>query len=99
MALRLGAPTGEPAFGRNVAATTAATLHLDVASGGVAPPGVNHLPCGVMFNAAGNFNWVDASGTDITTVVTAESVGILCPIAPAALQSDNAVAVTVFWRR
>jgi hypothetical protein len=26
-------------------------------------------------------------------------VGIYCPIAPAALQADNAVDVTVFWRK
>jgi hypothetical protein len=94
MALRTVKHSDPPCLARNFAASAAADLH-DVD----APLGAKHLPAGVMFNAAGNFNWTDASGTDVTTVITAESVGIYCPIAPAALQADNAVAVTVFWRK
>lgn len=82
-----------PCLARVIAATTAAVLHSTAA-----PASAQHLPCGVMFHGAGNFVWIDSSGTTVTTVVTAESVGIYCPIAPTELDATNAVAVTVFWQ-
>jgi hypothetical protein len=83
-----------PTVGRVFAASAARVLHDTDA-----PAGCKHLPAGVIFHAAGNFIWTDASGTTVTTVVTAESVGIFCPIAPAGLDATNAVACTVLWRK
>ncbi len=94
MSLKTVDGKGAPCIARNFAASVAAVLHE-----ADAPAGCYHLPAGVMFNAAGNFNWTDATGTDITTVVTEESAGTFCPLAPAQLQVDNAVACTVFWHR
>lgn len=90
---------GSPPLARVVATLTAAILHQEVSAGGVAPVGVNHLPSGVIFHTAGTFTWTDASGTTVATVVTAESLGIWCPIAPAAIQVTSVPAVTVFWHR
>jgi hypothetical protein len=83
-----------PCFARNVAATTAAILHLDVLGGGIAPPGVNHLPCGVIADTAAALVWVDASGTTITTTLAA---GIFTRIAPKEITVASAPAITVFW--
>lgn len=85
---------GPPPVGRVFAKTAARVLH-----DADAPAGCKHLPSGVIFHEAGNFVWKDVDGTTNTTVVTAESVGIFCPIAPAELDSTNAVACTVFWHR
>jgi hypothetical protein len=100
MALKLGLPYGEPVLARNVAANTAATLHLDTAGGGVAPTGVNHLPCGVMIDGADStvtdaLEWTDASGTNVTSTL---APGVYTPMAPAALRTGGP-AVTVFWRK
>lgn len=94
MALRTMKHSDPPCVARAFAASAARVLHEDDA-----PDGCKHLPAGVIFHGAGNFIWEDATGTSVTTVVTAESVGIYCPIAPAELLVSNAVAVTVFWRK
>lgn len=87
---------GEPAFARQVAGSTAAVLHQDTAHGGVAPPGINHLPSGVMAQSAANFVWQDASGTTLTTPLLAN---VFYPIAPASIDATSAPIVTVFWHR
>lgn len=84
-----------PVYARNVAGSTAAILHQDSNNGGVAPPGVNVLPCGVISATAGNFIWQDVSGTTITTALAA---GIYTPICPTSIDSTSVVAVTVFWQ-
>ncbi len=83
-----------PCVARVFATLTAAVLH-----DADAPTGCKHLPSGVMFHTAGNFVWKDATGTTLTTVVTAESLGIYCPIAPAELVVTSVPALTVFWRK
>ena len=94
MAIRTVKSSDPPCVARAFASGAARVLHE-----ADAPEGCKHLPAGVIFHGAGNFIWEDATGTAVTTVVTAESVGIFCPIAPAELGATNAVAVTVFWRK
>lgn len=87
-----------PCFFRNVAATTAAILHLDTSNGGVAPPGVNHLPAGIMVQGTGGTLQpvviLDASGTAVTIELLP---GIFYRIAPKEIDATNAEAITVFW--
>lgn len=87
---------GPPCLARNVATSTPAVLHLDTEHGGVAPIGVNHLPSGVMSDAGGALQWVDASGATVNTTLAA---GVFVPIAPAELTTDSVGAITVFWHR
>jgi hypothetical protein len=78
----------------NVAATTAAVLHLP-APAGVAPANAPILPCGVIAATAGAFVWTDVNGNTVTTQLAA---GIYTPIAPSAIQVTSAPAVTVFYQ-
>ncbi len=94
MALRTVKHSDPPCVARNFATLTAAVLH-----DADAPTGCKHLPAGVIFHTAGNFVWVDATGTTVTTVITAESLGIYCPISPAQIVVTSVPAVTVFWRK
>lgn len=94
MALITVKQSDPPCVARVFAIDTVAVLH-----DADAPTGCKHLPAGVIFHTAGNFVWKDATGTTLTTVVTAESLGIWCPIAPAELTAANKAAVTVFWRK
>lgn len=91
MALKPSPNQHVPCLARNVAATTAAVLH-DAA----APIGAKQLPVGVISDTAGVFDWIDASGTNVTTTLAA---GIFTPISPAEIRATSAVAVTVFWER
>lgn len=83
-----------PPFARNVATTTAAVLHLDATNGGVAPPGINHLPCQVISSTAAVLTWIDASGTTINTTL---AVGVPVRMAPKEITVASIAAVTVFW--
>jgi hypothetical protein len=83
-----------PCFARNVATLTAAVLHLDTTNGGVAPPGVNHLPCMIMSDTAAVFTWLDASGA---TVNTTHAAGVPVRMAPKQITAASVAAVTVFW--
>lgn len=84
--------TNPPVFGRVIAISTAAVLHSTAA-----PANAQVMPSGVIFHNAGNFVWIDASGTTVTTVVPATACGLFVPISPTALDATNAVAVTVLW--
>ncbi len=98
MALRTVKHSDPPCVGRVIAATTAAVLHE-----ADAPTGCKHLPAGVIFHNVGNFVWIDATGTTVTTVVAAVAnggvVGMFVPISPAEVTVANAVAFTCFWRK
>jgi hypothetical protein len=83
-----------PCYAKNFATATAAVLHLDVTSGGAAPPGINHLPCGVIADASAVFTWKDATGTTINTTLAA---GIFTRIAPKEITSASVAIVTIFW--
>jgi hypothetical protein len=85
-----------PTHARNLAATTAAVLHLDATNGGIAPPGVNHLPCQVVSNAAAAvvFTFLDATATTVTVQLMP---GIPVRMAPKEVPVGNAAAVTIFW--
>ncbi len=98
MALRTVKHSDPPCVARVFAESTAAVLHE-----AGAPTGCKHLPAGVIFHEVGNFVWIDATGTTVTTVVAAVAaggvVGVFVPISPAELTVANEVAVTVFWRK
>lgn len=94
MALRTVKHSDPPCVARVIAANTAADLH-----DADAPEGCKHLPAGVIFHTAGTFEWTDATGTNVSTIIAASGLGIFCPIAPAAIRAATTPAVTVFWRK
>lgn len=83
-----------PPVAKNFATLTAGVLHLDAVNGGAAPPGINHLPCGVIADASAVFTWKDAFGTTINTTLAA---GVFTPIAPAEITVASVAIVTIFW--
>lgn len=83
-----------PQVAKNFATLTAAVLHLDAVNGGAAPPGINHLPCGVIADASAVFTWKDSNGTTINTTLPA---GVFVRIAPSEITVASVAAVTIFW--
>jgi hypothetical protein len=87
-----------PTHARQTTTVTAAILHLDVANGGIAPPGVNHLPCGLIVEGPSAapiaVSWVDATGT---TLVTSITPGIFTRMAPKEITAATVPVLTVFW--
>jgi len=85
-----------PTHARNLAASTAAVLHLDVANGGIAPPGINHLPCQIVLNAAATavLTFIDSTGTTVTLQL---SPGVPVRMAPKEIPVGNLAALTIFW--
>jgi hypothetical protein len=98
MALRTVKHSDPPCVARVIADNTAAVLH-----DADAPPGCKHLPAGVIFHEVGNFVWIDATGTTVTTVVAAVAsggvIGVFVPISPAEVTTANDVEFTCFWRK
>lgn len=90
---------GEPPICRAFTSGTARILHQEALQSGAAPPGINHLPCGIIIDTGTSFVFVDATGTTITLTVPATALGLWLPFAPAELTAAGTYTVKVFWHR
>ena len=82
-----------PCIARNIGANVTGKLHESVDVGGLAPPGINHMPCALL-STAGATTFKDEQGTTTTfTFPTSTFV----PVSLAELTGANP-AITFFWQ-
>jgi hypothetical protein len=79
-----------PCIAKLLGGASVGALHVSSDFGGLAPPGINHMPCMFVTGVSGGFTYKDANGTTITHNINNNSVYLftvaeLTGVAPAGM--------------
>ena len=84
-----------PSIAKLFGAAQTGQLHVSSDLGGLAPPGINHMPCMFVTGVSGGFTYKDAKGTSVSHNVNNNSIYLFTV---AELNGVNPAGMLFFWQ-